>query len=278
MSFTDLTGKDFGRLHVVSRTEDHVTVSGKHMVMWFCQCSCGKTLKVLSANLKSGNTVSCGCYREELRPSIITNKSFVDLSGSVINNYYVVSLADPYIDPKNGNKHHRYLCRCTLCGRERVCRADILKRGCAVCPCSYKKRGRRCLMSRVKDLTGQVFGKLTVVERDMSSKKNTRWICRCSCGNMKSILASNLIQGQTKSCGCDWRAGRPQLVIEPGTRYGMLTVIKSLGARDVSYGDGDVTRRQFVLAKCDCGNITEVSALSLRHVKSCGCRKYRLKK
>lgn len=57
----------------------------------------------------------------------------------------------------------------------------------------------------MKDITGQKFGMLTVIEQDRSfcSPKYTKWICKCDCGNVKSINRNSLIQGRTKSCGCE---------------------------------------------------------------------------
>lgn len=57
------------------------------------------------------------------------------------------------------------------------------------------------------DLTGQRFGRLTVIERvDMPVKKGQRkrikWLCECDCGNTKIIDADSLKNGRTKSCGC----------------------------------------------------------------------------
>ena len=59
-------------------------------------------------------------------------------------------------------------------------------------------------MPAFKDLTGQKFNRLTVIERD-TSRKGTYWICKCDCGDTKSIRASNLTTGRTHSCGC-WYA------------------------------------------------------------------------
>ena len=55
---------------------------------------------------------------------------------------------------------------------------------------------------KLEDLTGKTFGNLTVIERDLSYTKTTKWICRCKCGNEISAFASNLKLGRTKSCGC----------------------------------------------------------------------------
>jgi len=53
-----------------------------------------------------------------------------------------------------------------------------------------------------QDLTGQKFGKLTVIRKGESIGKNTAWLCKCDCGNTKNILAYNLTEGKSKSCGC----------------------------------------------------------------------------
>jgi hypothetical protein len=55
------------------------------------------------------------------------------------------------------------------------------------------------------DLTGQRFGRLTVLERDClerQGKGDVRWICICDCGEYSSVVARSLVHGATKSCGC----------------------------------------------------------------------------
>ena len=63
----------------------------------------------------------------------------------------------------------------------------------------------------MEDLTGQRFGRLTVIrrdeERDFSNIKkgkngNVHWICRCQCGNQSSVTGYQLKSGGTQSCGC----------------------------------------------------------------------------
>lgn len=49
------------------------------------------------------------------------------------------------------------------------------------------------------DLTGQKFGRLTVVEYLPDKHK---WLCKCDCGNYKEIFTSKLTSLHTKSCGC----------------------------------------------------------------------------
>ncbi len=58
-------------------------------------------------------------------------------------------------------------------------------------------------MPKLRDLTGQKFGKLTVIERDGSTAYNKAlWRCRCDCGNETFVVGSHLISGNTRSCGC----------------------------------------------------------------------------
>ena len=62
-------------------------------------------------------------------------------------------------------------------------------------------------MSIFKDLTGQIFGRLIVLERDNSKNcKGAYWICQCNCEDktIKSIASGDLLRKVrgTKSCGC----------------------------------------------------------------------------
>ncbi len=58
-------------------------------------------------------------------------------------------------------------------------------------------------MPGAKDLTGQRFGRLTVSHRAENSRHGkARWLCECSCGNMKTVLAATLLRGESRSCGC----------------------------------------------------------------------------
>ena len=53
-----------------------------------------------------------------------------------------------------------------------------------------------------KDLAGQRFGRLLVLEEADSIDDRTRWRCKCDCGVVCDILTTNLTGGITKSCGC----------------------------------------------------------------------------
>lgn len=52
-------------------------------------------------------------------------------------------------------------------------------------------------MARGFDITGQRFGFTTAV-----AKEGPKWVCRCDCGQFHKTMASKLVSGVTKSCGC----------------------------------------------------------------------------
>lgn len=77
---------------------------------------------------------------------------------------------------------------------------------------------RECRIVKHADLTGNRFGKLTVIayvgEKVMpSGQKHRVWQCRCECGVEKNVRAPHLASGHTKSCGCSrsihGQAGNP---------------------------------------------------------------------
>lgn len=55
-----------------------------------------------------------------------------------------------------------------------------------------------------KDLSGENFGKLTVIKYHGKDKscRNSMYLCRCVCGNEKIINRCSLVNGDSKSCGC----------------------------------------------------------------------------
>lgn len=61
------------------------------------------------------------------------------------------------------------------------------------------------------DMTGQRFGRLTVIERAGNTTTPTMygwgdvkatWRCKCDCGSECIVIGANLRRGLTRSCGC----------------------------------------------------------------------------
>ena len=58
-------------------------------------------------------------------------------------------------------------------------------------------------MKKAIDLTGQVFGRLTVLERvKLPTSEYVVWLCKCSCGRMTKVRSYHLRKGRIVSCGC----------------------------------------------------------------------------
>lgn len=58
-------------------------------------------------------------------------------------------------------------------------------------------------MNNFIDLTGQKFGRLTVIKKVGCSKnKSILWLCKCDCGNEVVVTSNNLRTGNSTSCGC----------------------------------------------------------------------------
>lgn len=94
-----------------------------------------------------------------------------------------------------------WLCSCE-CGSVVSVRSAALRNGTTKsCGCSQKdivsQRG-------LKDITGQRFERLLVLEK--SDRKNKArapyWKCLCDCGNEVYVVGTTLRDGRTKSCGC----------------------------------------------------------------------------
>lgn len=128
---------------------------------------------------------------------------------------------------------------------------------------------------RGDDLTGQVFGRLTVLRRatadDRGRPKDAvrHYLCRCSCGREKIVDGYNLRKGLSTSCGCKsadtkrgTHIGKHKDIA--GQRFGLLTALSFV-------------RRDTWRFACDCGRIVEARTsyvaeqLHKSVTPSCGC-------
>lgn len=53
-----------------------------------------------------------------------------------------------------------------------------------------------------KDLTGEKFGRLTVIKEMGVKNEKVIWLCKCECGEYTTVPTGGLKIGDHKSCGC----------------------------------------------------------------------------
>lgn len=117
-----------------------------------------------------------------------------------------------------------------------------------------------------ENIIGKRYGRLEVLSFYKTIKDKGHYICRCDCGNIKTIQRTSLISGSTKSCGCLNAEVVKQNKIENilGQKFGRLEVI--------SFSDSRKGIAHWA-CRCDCGKVKIVSGISIRggNTKSCGC-------
>lgn len=102
-------------------------------------------------------------------------------------------------------------------------------------------------MKKIQDLTGQKFGRLTVLERAPNyitpkGRQRSNWKCQCECGKIITVIGTHLRNGNTKSCGCLQKEKAKQLLKDyhkyPNTNYKLIN--KKYNKYDLSgeYGIG----------------------------------------
>ena len=58
-------------------------------------------------------------------------------------------------------------------------------------------------MSKLVDLTGQIFNRWTVIKNAHKDRwGHTMWLCNCECGTERAVVGHQLKNGVSKSCGC----------------------------------------------------------------------------
>ena len=187
-----------------------------------CRCSCGTVREVNNSSLRQGKSTSCGHNKN--KDSELLGKTFGEWS------------VEEYV----GNGLYR--CKCSCGTIKDIKKAHLLSGASKSCGHTTTK---------FKDLTGKVFGDWYVIEYT----KNRKYLCRCSCGEVREVNAYSLTSGKSTNCGCK------NIVDLVGRQFGYWTVIE---------------RREHSswLCRCICGQerVLTDSNLMRDATKSCGCK------
>ena len=89
-------------------------------------------------------------------------------------------------------------------------------------------------MGKQINLSGQKFGRLTVIKFDHIDKSgNKTWKCICECGNEVMSSTHNLKRGNTKSCGCLQAETAKNLMINRNIKYSKIKYSKEINYRRI---------------------------------------------
>jgi hypothetical protein len=92
------------------------------------------------------------------------------------------------------------------CGKEvkAAFGGDLRRGGVKSCGCLGPESSKKAGLNKVKDETGNKYGRLLVIEHIGKKSKNRAhyWKCLCDCGNYSEVSGSNLRSGAVASCGC----------------------------------------------------------------------------
>ena len=139
---------------------------------------------------------------------------------------------------------------------------------------------------RADDMTGQRFGRLTVMRKGWVERgkwrhqKQTKWECECDCGGYVEVYANNLRSGRTQSCGCLRKENARETAKRnfrhkpkedlTGKTFGSLLVLRPSERKMPN-------RIPIWVTQCACGVVHEVRMDRLKSgkAKSCGCLRKR---
>lgn len=256
----NLAGKKFGRLSVLDTYERDGRVT-----RWLCKCDCGTDVFIASGNLQKGTTKSCGCLAKEM----MSKAQFKDMRGQTFGRLKVIKI--DRVEKKAGVF---WECECE-CGNTTIVLGNALRNGTSKsCGCLRRDLS---VQRQVKDMVGQRFGRLVVIERKQTRYKTSQWLCICDCGKEKIVSRSSLLYGTTVSCGCYKKESTSEQAIRniagknfkdlEGLVFSKLTVLERKGNSKLGQARW--------LCLCSCGNTAVINGASLTNgnSKSCGCQR-----
>lgn len=163
--------------------------------------------------------------------------------------------------------------QCQKCGLIRTYKTANIK--------PEKETGGQCTCARSGIQIGDRFGRLVVLNRDLTKQGEGRvyWNCQCDCGNVVSLSGHPLKSGNTRSCGCLNNDVRRERIIQwneennpdlTDAKSGLLTVVRKATKEETL---GRPQGIGYWYCKCECGNyhIVSTSDFTREKVQSCGC-------
>ena len=182
--------------------------------------------------------------------------SLIDLTGKRFGKLIVLKKADKKIQNRPA-----WVCQCD-CGNTKIIAGDCLRKGdTKSCGCLSSELASK--RKKIDMPIGSKWGKWIILEEDPQKKNGYYYyICKCECGNIKSVSGHSLRSGESTSCG---KCLRKTII---GKKFGLLTI---LNINEEKTTDKNI----YVDCLCECGNKTTVCYSNLTRKESntvsCGC-------
>ena len=175
---------------------DTIIHSDRQHTYVLAKCDCGTVKEVRLSYVMNNKTIDCGCGHQNRLREKIKNK-YSNLINTKINDWTILDI----IPPNGKHSYTKAKCQCE-CGAISETKLSYITNGRSKdCGCGRKETLKEV---RTKNLVGQRFGKLVVVEMLEERNKNGRisYRCKCDCGNEVNVLGNSLTTYHTLSCGC----------------------------------------------------------------------------
>ena len=147
MGKLDLTGQKFGRLTPLYATDKR---NSQGLVLWECECDCGKHVKLPGSYIKRGRVKSCGCIKSELLiERNIKNGKTINIGDQF--GYLTVIEDLGFRKQSSRNQRERWsLCKCECGNIIEVCNNNLNTGATQSCGC-IKSRGERVIAKILRD-------------------------------------------------------------------------------------------------------------------------------
>ena len=186
-------GKTFGCYKILRIDEPSVLPSGQKKKNYLCECiKCNNIRKINAYKVTHNNYQYCNVCKpkqKEIAMSIIGRK---------FGRLTVIERVDNHIQP-SGQAKVMYRCKCDCTNEVIVSASHLVSGHTTSCGCLRIEVLQELL---VKDLTGQKFGRLTVISKNKIKNGRQYWNCKCDCGKDTVASSTSLTTGKRKSCGC----------------------------------------------------------------------------
>lgn|SRR5574344_168230 len=168
------------------------------------------------------NIIKNFCKKNNIDLSHFTHSTLKDLTGMQFGRLTVLNR--DLNKPKGHQKKVYWICKCSCGNIVSVSSYCLMTKETHSCGCLQRERTSQ---TNRLNLTGQRFGKLTVIDKALNIKEEsgqdrTTWNCLCDCGKMIIVKTINLRSGDTQSCGCTRSHGETkieQFLIDNSIKY-----------------------------------------------------------